>query len=64
MKFYCYLPRPDGSEPTGTNNRFLFKMDSLTHARKHTLSLLGTRARLYFYTNFFDRNTFTEICLI
>lgn len=58
MKFYAYIPRADGSEPTGGSGRILFELKTVEGALKRARKILGDRFKLYGYTNFYDERTF------
>jgi hypothetical protein len=61
MKFYAYVPRPDGSEPMGTGNRHTFDLKTKQGAIRHAVNYLGPNVKLFSYTNLYDQSTFNEI---
>lgn len=63
MNFYCYVPQLNGVEPYFLDKKMVFKADSLQSARQIAMIQFGIRARLFFYINFFERKTFTQISL-
>jgi cyclophilin family peptidyl-prolyl cis-trans isomerase len=61
MKFYAFKPRPDGSEPMGTEGKLLFELKTIGGAIKHSIRILGVKCRVFRYSNFYDNSTFHRI---
>lgn len=61
-KYYAYIPTKEGKEPLGTRNRFKFQLKSDdNYAIKKARKQLGSRFRLFSYTNFYNDTTFILI---
>lgn len=61
MKFYAYLPDKNGKEPMGTANKVLFELTTNAGAIRRAKRLISKDAKLFRYTNFYDKTTFAQI---
>ena len=61
MKFYVYLPLLDGGEPQHLKHRKIFKELSIGAAKEQAWDMFGYRAKLFFYIDFFNKETFTQL---
>jgi len=61
-KYYAYIPREDGTEPTGSANRAMWEGAGGNFAIRMAKRRLGTdNYVLLSYTNFYDDSTFKVI---
>ena len=63
MQYYAYIPREDGTEPMGTENRLIIKdLKTSRGALRRCLRAFGDKPfNLYTFTNFYSDATFTLI---
>ena len=58
-KYYAYIPRDDGTEPIGSENKTMFELKTNAGAIRRCKRYFGNkRFRLHTYTNFYDDITF------
>lgn len=63
MNFYAYIPREDGSEPVGSDNRLIIRdLKTIRGVKKQCSKIFKNKKyRLFTFSNFYDESTFREI---
>lgn len=62
MEYYAYIPKEDGLEPLGTENRLIMKnLKTQNGAIRKARRILGNSCKVFSYTNFYNDKTFKQV---